>query len=108
VEHRGENPDRGSGEPVESEPDAEAAGRAPLDEELLGRGSGLPLTDALDTGDPGAPDAALGGGDDAPVTARQSAAGSGVRVGELRDRGSDYERDFDEPPHGGPAPDEAA
>ena len=93
---------------MESERDEIAAATAPLDEELLGPGSGLPLTDALDTGDPGAPDAALGGGEEGPVTARQSAAGSGVRVEELRDRGSDYERDWDEPPSGGPAPDAAA
>lgn len=77
-----------------------------LDEELLEEGGGVPRGDALDTGDAGAPDEALGrdSRETGPVTARQSAAGSGVKVEELRDRGEDYEEDRDEPPLGGPSP----
>jgi hypothetical protein len=95
VERHGENPDRGSGEPLPGEDDAPGAAGARFDEELLEEGSGVPFANALDAGDPGAPDAALGGGESAPVTARQSAAGSGVRVEELRDRGSDYDADLE-------------
>lgn len=77
-----------------------------LDEELLEEGGKVPFADALDTGDDGAPDEALGpeSREATPVSARQSAAGSGVKVEELRDRGEDYERDRDEPPLGGPTP----
>ena len=101
MEHRGENPDRGGAEPVESEQDAEAGARAPLDPELLEEGTAVPFVDALDTGDPGAPSGALGSSrsETAPATAGQAAAGSGVRVADLRDAG-----EHDEPPLAGPTP----
>jgi hypothetical protein len=98
--------DRGSGLPLESEQDAAAGARAELDQELLQDGTGLPFVDALDTGDPGAPDRGLGAsgeGSGAPVTARQSNADSDVRAEQLRDRGTDIAADEDEPPLGGPA-----
>jgi hypothetical protein len=100
MEHHGENPDRGGAEPVESEQDADAGARAPLDAELLEEGTGVPFADALDTGDPGGPGDALGTSRSgpAPATAGQTAAGSGVRVAGLRDG------DDDEPPFGGPTP----
>ena len=97
--------DRGSGEPAPSEDDARLAG-AGLDEELLQEGTGVPYADALDTGDPGAPAETFGrdreAAGDGPVTARQSAAGSDVRVERLRDRGADHVEDRDEPRRGGP------
>lgn len=98
--------DRGSGLPLESEQDAAAGARAELDEELLEEGAGVPFADALDTGDPGAPDRALGANEEGgtpPVTARQSNADSDVRAEDLRDRGTDYAADEDEPPLGGTA-----
>jgi hypothetical protein len=100
--------DRGSGLPAEGEDDTHAATAAGLDEELLQEGAGVPFAVALDGGDPGAPDETYGAGRGAsgegPVTARQSAAGSDVRVEELRDRGADDEQERDEPPLGGPTP----
>jgi hypothetical protein len=106
VDDRTESSDRGSAEPVESARDGEAAARPPLDPELLQEGSGVPFADALDTGDDGAPAAALGGSrsDSPPVTAGQAAAGSGVRPAALRDRESDSDDRADEPPLGGPTP----
>jgi hypothetical protein len=98
--------DRDSGLPLESEQDAAAGARAELDEELLEEGTGVPFADALDTGDRGAPDRALGAdpeGETPPVTARQSNADSDVRAEDLLDRGTDYVEDEDEPPLGGPA-----
>jgi hypothetical protein len=98
--------DRGSGLPAESEDDARAAVRAELDDDLLERGTGLPFVDALDTGDPGAPDGALRAeaeGGTPPVTARQSNAESDVRAEDLRDRGTHFAEGEDEPPLGAPA-----
>ena len=98
--------DRGSGLPAEGEDDAGAAVRAELDDDLLEQGTGLPFVDAIDTGDPGAPDRALGSdaeGGTPPVTARQSNADSDVRAEDLRDRGSDFAEGEEEPPLGAPA-----
>jgi hypothetical protein len=98
--------DRGSGLPLESEADASAAARADLDEELLQEGTGLPFVDALDTGDRGAPDRSLRAdaeGQTPPVTARNSSEDADVRAERLRDRGTDFAADEDEPPLGGPA-----
>jgi hypothetical protein len=98
--------DRGSGLPAESEDDARAAVRLEFHDDLLEQGTGLPFVDALDTGDPGAPDRALGAGAEGgtpPVTARQSNADSDVRTEDLRDRGADFAEGEDEPPLGAPA-----
>jgi len=98
--------DRGSGLPTESEDDASAAVRTELDDELLEQGTGLPFVDAIDTGDPDAPDRALGAdaeGGTPPVTARQSNADSDVRAEDLWDRGAAYAEGEDEPPLGAPA-----
>jgi hypothetical protein len=99
--------DRGSGLPTESEDDARAAVRAELDEGVLEEGTGLPFVDAIDTGDPGAPDRAVGADEEGgtpPVTARQSNADSDVRAEDLRDRGTDYAEGEDAPPLRAPAP----
>src|SRR5215213_3787690 len=98
--------DRGSGLPTESEDDARVAVRTELDDELLEQGTGLPFVDAIDSGDPGAPDRVLGAdaeGGTPPVTARQSNAGSDVRVEDLRGRRADSAEGDDEPPLGAPA-----
>jgi hypothetical protein len=98
--------DRGSGLPAESEDDARAAVRPEFDDELLEQGTGLHFVDALDTGDPGAPDRALGAGAEGgtpPVTARQTNPDSDVRAEDLRDRGADFAEGEDEPPLGAPA-----
>ena len=56
-----------------------------LDDQTLeeGAGSGVPYADALDTGDPGAPDEALGRRDDVGGVKR----GGGTGGGTLRDTG---------------------
>jgi hypothetical protein len=98
--------DRGSGRPDESEEEARAAVRPEFDDELLEQGTGLHFVDALDTGDPGAPDRALGAGAEGgtpPVTARQTNPDSDVRAEDLRDRGADFAEGEDEPPLGAPA-----
>ena len=69
-------------------------------------GGGVPYADALDVGESGAPAEALGTGTGGGVSpqAGQHKAGSGVSVGELRDRGTDVVEGEERPTGGGPAP----
>jgi hypothetical protein len=101
VEHHGEKPDRAVRSRSRASRTPRPAPALPSTRSCSRRGPGVPFVDALDTGDPGAPSGALGSSrsEAAPATAGQAAAGSGVRVADLRDAG-----EHDEPPLAGPTP----
>lgn len=111
---------RGSAEPAGGEsdpsvavqgsgidPDLAAGERGSgIDPDIAESGSGVPYADALDVGESGGPAEALGTGASGGLGPRagQHKAGSGVSVGELRDRGTDMLEDEERPSGGGPAP----
>ena len=99
-------PTRGGGEPVDGVGEPTTAGER-LDEERLAEGGGVPLVDALDAGERGAPTHTLGqGAGTGPGTGAHfsgQAGGEGARAADLREHAQDLAEGEDSPAGGGPS-----